>query len=499
MKHTLFRLFFTVCLFSAIVVEALPDPKFPLKISANGRYFVDQTGRPFLWHADTPWELFSKISKDEALLYLDKRKAQGFTTIAVMLSPHTETSKSKAGGHTMFNPTNDITKPNMGYFDHAAWVVKEAEKRGIQVAILSLWFGCCKTNHHHFAPFLNDNNARTYGTFLGTHFKDNPNIFWLHGGDSSPIRNDNNLNFDKTNAVRELAAGIDATGAPHLQSYDGRPVGGTLATELSLSLFPGDTWLDFGMISSYTPYYQHFQDAYKITPVRPLVLSRSRLEETWQPWTPLRIRQQPYWALFAGAAGQTFGQEGVYQFGGKWKEKLETPGTKEMIYCKRLMDSRPWHLLEPDSDNTWLTAGQGKKGDLDFAVAALAKDGSFGFIYTSSKRVLKVDLTKHSGSKTDAFWFNPRAGTTQKIGTFDKVGSRDFTPPQGEDWVLVLDDASKGYSEPGGAPYTVSIARNISGGAAAAAAAAYPETGNARDGLGRKPENMGNTLFWERR
>ena len=39
-----------------------------------------------------------------------------------------------------------------------------------------------------------------------------------------------------------------------------------------------------------------------------------------------------------------------------------------------------------------------------------------------------------------------------EIGVFDRQGTREFKPPvrgKGNDWVLVLDDASKGFSTPG--------------------------------------------------
>ena len=57
-----------------------------------------------------------------------------------------------------------------------------------------------------------------------------------------------------------------------------------------------------------------------------------------------------------------------------------------------------------------------------------------------------------TGATVKAWWFNPRNGTATPIGTFPNTGERAFTPPDaGEmlDWVLVLDDAAKGYPAPG--------------------------------------------------
>lgn len=73
-------------------------------------------------------------------------------------------------------------------------------------------------------------------------------------------------------------------------------------------------------------------------------------------------------------------------------------------------------------------------------------------VYTPSGRSFSVDLEKLSGDEVKAWWYNPRDGKAEVIGTFAGTGQREFVPPSaGEmlDWVLVLDDASQGYPPPG--------------------------------------------------
>jgi hypothetical protein len=51
-----------------------------------------------------------------------------------------------------------------------------------------------------------------------------------------------------------------------------------------------------------------------------------------------------------------------------------------------------------------------------------------------------------------AWWFDPRDGKATLLGELSNEGERAFTPPDpGEalDWVLVLDDAARGYPAPG--------------------------------------------------
>jgi hypothetical protein len=56
---------------------ALPQ----LKVSDNGRFLIQQDGRPFFWLGDTAWELFHRLSREDGDHYLKDRAAKGFTVI----------------------------------------------------------------------------------------------------------------------------------------------------------------------------------------------------------------------------------------------------------------------------------------------------------------------------------------------------------------------------------------------------------------------------------
>lgn len=51
-----------------------------------------------------------------------------------------------------------------------------------------------------------------------------------------------------------------------------------------------------------------------------------------------------------------------------------------------------------------------------------------------------------------AHWFNPRDGKAEYIGTLMAPREMKFTSPskgQTDDWILVLDDTTKGFQVPG--------------------------------------------------
>lgn len=79
-KVILFLLFVWVC---SILRASAQTAKMPERIciSANHRYLVDEQGLPFFYLADTAWELFHRLSREEADMYLKDRARKGFTVI----------------------------------------------------------------------------------------------------------------------------------------------------------------------------------------------------------------------------------------------------------------------------------------------------------------------------------------------------------------------------------------------------------------------------------
>jgi hypothetical protein len=100
-------------------------------------------------------------------------------------------------------------------------------------------------------------------------------------------------------------------------------------------------------------------------------------------------------------------------------------------------------------DQTLLASDPGKGAE--HVRAARAVDGSYAFIYIPVPRPITVRLDKLSGREVRAWWYDPKTGEAKLIGEFRRDGERTFTPSgTGEnDWVLVLDDASKDFPPPG--------------------------------------------------
>jgi hypothetical protein len=202
------------------------------------------------------------------------------------------------------------------------------------------------------------------------------------------------------------------------------------------------------------------------TPAKPTLDGEPRYEDHPIDWKPANgwfddgdVRQAAYWSMLAGACGHTYGNHNVWQFWqpGRqpisaartpWREALAQPGAVHLGHLRRLFESRPWQLLAPDP--AALHGDHDGGGDLP--MAARATDESFLFVYVPSGRPIVVRLNRISGSRVNAWWFDPRHGVAASVGLFASLGVQRFEPfshGPGQDWVLVLDDAAKQYPKPG--------------------------------------------------
>lgn len=424
-----------------------PGPAFPLKVSENRRHLVDSRGAPFLYHADTPWMLFLKLTEAEARDYLARRKEQGFNTLQVQLTGFLGMT-NRAGQRPFAGtpPEQDFQRPNESYFAHVDRVVDEARRHGLLLAIAPLWSGCCgegwagRDRENRTTP-LNANgveNARALGRWLGKRYGRFDHLMWILGGDNDP--------HNARAEIRALGLGLKDAAPHQLITYH------AASTHSSTDVWPADEpWLDVVMVYSYfrgfnKAWNKDQPDIYEVShaeyakiPVRPFFLGESTYEGEHGDWgSPLQVRKQAWWCVLGGGFGHAYGSPN-WNMPDSWREGLELPGALSLRHLRSLLESKPWWKLVPDLHNVVAVDGRGPFATNDYAVTALADDGSFALSYLPSKRPLVIDLTRIVGTRVAAAWFDPRRGATTPIGEFTEKRKESFEPPAEGDWVLVLD------------------------------------------------------------
>ena len=387
------------------------------------------------------------LTTDEVEVYLEDRRQKGFNAVIVNLI-----ERSHSGADNTFDaPTNrygsgpftvpgDFSTPNEAYFAHADWVIRQAGSKGMVVLLAPCYVGLPSSADGWSTELManGEANCQNYGRWLGSRYKDFPNIIWVMYGDHNP----NTVEP----MVTAMAAGMREFDTTHLftahfqKNYSARDF---------LENFP---WL--GLNTSYTAeivYGKCLKD-YNRTPPMPSILIEARYEGEESITTP-GLRRQAYSALLSGASGHAFGNSPIWLFGGGWQNALNSAGSATMIHVRNLFLSRPWHLLEPDDNHQVLTAGFSTSST--YVPAARTIDGASVIAYLPFGGTITLDLSKLSGNQVNAWWFDVRDGTAASAGTYATTGSQAFTAPSTEDWVLVLDDLSYSFSAPGGAPYVL--------------------------------------------
>ena len=146
-------------------VDVRSDVRGRLHVSPNGRFLQYDDGKPFFYLADTAWELFHRLNREEATRYLEDRARKGFTVIqAVALAELDGLTHSERVRRSCHWSTRIPTRPNEAYFAHVDFIVDKAEALGLYVGFLPTWGKYWKTGEFRiFDPA----NARAYGLFLG--------------------------------------------------------------------------------------------------------------------------------------------------------------------------------------------------------------------------------------------------------------------------------------------------------------------------------------------
>jgi hypothetical protein len=430
----------------------------PVRVSDNHRCLIDQLGRPFFYLGDTAWELFHRLNREDADIYLRDRAAKRFTVIqAVVLAEFGGLVEPNPYGHRPLEG-NDPTRPVEAYFRHVDFIVDRAAELGLVIGMLPTWGDKWNKKWGQGPEIFTQKNAAAFGEFLGNRYRDKP-IIWILGGDR-PVESDQHKAV-----IRAMASGLKkGDGGRHLMTF--HPTGGRSSAEP----FHAEDWLSFNMAQTghgYNhPNFERIAADYARQPAKPCLDAEPGYEDHPAEFDAkngylddYEARKSAYWALFAGAFGHTYGCHDIWQFlsPGRppitaartpWRKAIDLPGAGQMQHARALIESRNVLIRVPDQS---LIASESSNG-ADHIQATRGEDGSYAFLYSASGRPFTVNLDKLSGARLRASWYDPRRGTTQTIRTLARHGKQKFQPPsqgKGHDWVLVLDDDSRNYSEPG--------------------------------------------------
>jgi hypothetical protein len=296
----------------------------------------------------------------------------------------------------------------------------------------------------------------------------------MHGNDFQSWQD------SKDNAlVQAVARGIRDADPNHLHTVELN-----FLTSGSLDDPSWEPLIDLSAAYTYFPTYAQISTEYNRGRPKPVFLVEANYEFEENPdtdgGTTQNLRRQEYWTMLSGATGQLYGAR-TCRFDKGWETELNTRGSVELSYMRKLFVHRKWYDLVPDQAHTvtisgydplseyvgTLTAYLGSYRVLTlvqrlftkfkrythfgsittntYAPTARAADGSLVIVYLPTVRSIMIDMSKLAAPAT-ARWYDPTNAAYRPAAEsrLANEGVRRFSPPGSNsagdgDWVLLLE------------------------------------------------------------
>jgi hypothetical protein len=411
----------------------LPDYPVPtkLKVDSSKRFLVRAEGSPFVWIGDTFW-LFAKKSRAQRLQLLDDRQSKGFNVVMVRVGMGNENVDEPSG-------FNQNLEPIESHFQEIDRLVREANKRGIYIAIATGWWQILKD----FEPEA----LYKFGKFIGDRYKDNDNIIWLGAGESGSHRRRTELDFER---IKSLVQGIrDGDTGNKLLTIHADFQRGTSLSEIS-TLVDFNNWqtsqwccpedLPRKGDRNWTVWDAISYD-YGQSPTKPTFDIEAWYENTnlggGTPATPYNVRRRAYFSIFAGGFGHSYGGSGIWDATSDFNQALQLTGSTHIGYLSQLLHALGNDFLKLRPTQSMVVSGQSSNYDQHIQ-ATSANDGSYALVYTAGTSNFALDLSSLNAQSISVIWFNPRTKALSNESAVTKDTQVSFTTPGKGDWVLVL-------------------------------------------------------------
>lgn len=427
-------------------------PAYPLKLSGNQRYFVDQNNTPVLVLGDSAWSLIVNLTEAQAATYFADRAAHGYNSVLISLfagpGAFGQANFATYDGIIPFTTPGNIGTPNPAYFQRVDDMINLAASYGLCVFLDPI------ENYGWETTFENSGVAActAFGQYLGNRYASFRNIVWSHGNDYQ--------DWPAADSVfLAIINGIKSVDSNHIHTIELNY--NNSATFDDSNYNPPVMNVDFAY--TYFPSYAEVLHCYETCSV-PTILGETIYEQeshgSTDSGTVENVRRQMWWAFTSGASGYLYGSAWTDSFKSGWQSNLDTPGALQLNYLANILGPLEWRNLVPDTSHALVTAGYetpypypgnttgSAVGTLDtnnYVTASLTPDGLFGIAYLPSTTTITVKMTNFAGPVT-AIWVDPSSGvqSTAPGSPFKNSGSNQFTSPGNtsdgmSDWVILFE------------------------------------------------------------
>jgi len=417
-----------------------------LRVAKSGTHLEHADGTPFFFLADTCWTGPALSSAEDWDFYLKDRKAKGFTAVQFNAISPWRTAPTDAEGRTAYAITDGKLVPNEDYFKRLDTRLKAINDAGLLAVPVLIW----AHKKGDAGTELSDEQIVTLVKYELARYKDRHCLFILAG--------DNRYDPPQAERWKRIGRAVFAD------------FPGLLVTTHPTGMnWPWKGWEDEKWLTVLGYQSGHGDDANTLRWIhsgplaeygrrkdvaRPVINLEPPYEDhngyqSRKPHSAYNTRRAVYWSLLSGpVCGVTYGGHGVWSWHTKpgepptdhpgtgvaktWKEALNLPGAAQMGHVRKLFESLPWTKLRPKPD--FVGQETGKTDPSKFVACAAADDKDTGVAVFYFPAGAKAQVLLHvRGVQGSVRWFNPRTGEW-----VERSPRGVFTPPDDEDWVLVV-------------------------------------------------------------
>ena len=365
----------------------------PIRVAADHRHFMYADGTPFFWLGDTWWMgLCERLTWPDGFKTLAAdRRDKGFNVVQIVagLYPDMPAFDERGRNEAGFPWEKDYSHIRPEYFDKADERLFYLADQGVTPCIVGAW------GYH--LPWMGVDRMKKHWRYLVARYGALPVVWCVAGEVNLPYYLDKGFPkggekqaADWEEVIRYVRK-INAFGRPITVHPTGLP-------PLSgRALFKDQGLLDFDMLQTghggketVAPTVRAVRASYEAKPTMPVVDGEVCYEALGAnapgAGIPTEAPRLMFWAcMTSGAAGHTYGANGIWQLNRKdkpygksphggdyghipWDEAMKLPGSGQLGLAKRLLEKYPWQKFEPHPE--WVArdgvsgsgAGAGRAG-----------------------------------------------------------------------------------------------------------------------------------------
>ncbi len=444
----------------------------PLRVAENKRYLEHIDGKPFFWLGDTWWMgLCHRLHwPDDVKTLAADRKKKGFNVIQIVagLYPDMHPFDSRGANEAGFPWEAEYASIRPEYFDAADKRLFYLVDQGFTPCLVGAW--------GYFMPWIGVEKANQHWRYLIARYGALP-VVWCAAGEANlPWYLAKGFPYDDRGQVTEwtkVMRYIRETDPFH-RPLTIHPTGiGRLSARNATD---DPALLDFDLLQ--TPHagregvdatVRTVQESYADTPRMPVINGEAAYEMLGDS-LPTKWTRQMFWLCMTnGAAGHTYGANGIWQCNrrekphgpsphhapdgvgyGKipWDEAMNLPGSAQVGFGKKLFEKYAWHEFQPHPE--WAEYIDDPES---YGPYATGIPGKVRIIYVPEPRSIRVSGLEPN-TKYRAAAFDPQSGKTNDLGPITaeddsswtvrkdaaiELGDKQVKIDAPDDWVLVLE------------------------------------------------------------